>query len=462
ADLHDRAARIAAAARAAENVEVVVARSVDTEVRAHGGDVESLTVAESVGVGVRITLSGREGFAHAGTFDTDVVEGLLPEARDNAGFSVPDEHVGPAEPDGATHPDIDPWHEGVITTPIEHKIGIALATEAAATAADPRVRGVRTAVYRDSRTERAIVATTGITAEVRSTGASVSATALLDDTDGRTRTGSAVRAARSPGELDPALVGSLAVERAVVLLGARPPRTGRVTVVLEPRFAATLLGIVAGMLSAERVLKGRTPFADRMGDRIGSPALGLVDDPTDPDSLGATAADGEGLATRSVPLIVGGVLRGFLHDTHTARALATTSTGSARRGARSRPSPGHRAIHVSPGRGDLASLISGVDDGLLVQSLQGVHSGVNAVSGDLSIGVEGLRIRDGEPAEPVREATLAGAIPRLMLDMAAVGADLERQPGGARVPSLVVEGLVLGGAPAARPQLGPIGADRSR
>ncbi len=109
------------------------------------------------------------------------------------------------------------------------------------------------------------------------------------------------------------------------------------------------------------------------------------------------------------------------------------------------PSPGHRALHVEPGGGDLASLVAGIDDGLLVASLQGLHSGVNPVSGDFSVGVEGVLIRDGALAEPIREATLAGAIPRMLLDVVAVGADLEAQPGGALVPTLVVEGLTLGG-----------------
>jgi PmbA protein len=199
------------------------------------------------------------------------------------------------------------------------------------------------------------------------------------------------------------------------------------------------------MLSGESAFKGRTPFADRMGESIASPLVDMADDPTDVDSLGAAPFDGEGLASRPVSLITDGVLAGFLHDTRSARGLGVASTGSARRGARSTPSPGHRALRLAPGSGDLESLLAAVDDGLLVQSFQGLHSGVNAVSGDLSVGVEGVRVRDGELAEPIREGTLAGAIPRLMLDVVAVGADLERLPSGNRVPSMVIEGLTLSG-----------------
>ena len=199
------------------------------------------------------------------------------------------------------------------------------------------------------------------------------------------------------------------------------------------------------MLSGERVVKGRTPFGERVGEQIAGELLTMFDDATDAESLAAAANDGEGLACRRVPLITAGVLDGFLHDTRSAKGLGTTSTGSALRSVRGAPSPGHRSLHVAPRSGSLAEFIAGIDDGLLVASLQGLHSGVNAVSGDLSVGVEGIRIRNGELAEPIREATLAGAIPRMLLDVTAVGADLEHQPGGSVVPSMVIEGLTLGG-----------------
>ena len=300
-------------------------------------------------------------------------------------------------------------------------------------------------MYLDTRAESAIVSTLGIDGWDRGASCSLSTSALVDDPDGSTRTGGAVDAAAAPQELDVERVARLAAERGVQLIGAGPPTTGRPTVVLEPRFAATVLGIVAGMLSGERVVKGRTPFADRVGETIAASSLTLADDAIDPGSLSASAYDGEGIACRRVPLITDGVLDGFLHDSRSARGMGTSTTGSALRGVRGTPSPGHRSLSVAPGEGDLEGFIASIDDGLLVASLQGLHSGVNAVSGDLSVGVEGMVIRNGELAEPIREGTLAGAIPRLLLDIAAVGADLERLPGGSLVPTLVIEGLTLGG-----------------
>jgi PmbA protein len=209
--------------------------------------------------------------------------------------------------------------------------------------------------------------------------------------------------------------------------------------------AATILGIVASTLTGGPVVKGRSPFADRVGEQIASPLLTLVDDPTDHRSLAADAHDGEGLATRRNVLVDGGVLEGFLLDTYTGRRLGRPSTGSAVRGARSTPAPGVQALAVLPGTATLDELLAANDGALLVQSMTGLHSGVNAVSGDFSVGVEGMLVRDGQPAEPVREVTVASTLQRLLLDIAAVGADLEWLPTGSGVPSIVISDVALSG-----------------
>ena len=89
--------------------------------------------------------------------------------------------------------------------------------------------------------------------------------------------------------------------------------------------------------------------------------------------------------------------------------------------------------------------MAGVELGLLVDSMSGFHSGVNAVSGDFSVGAEGLMIRNGQLAEPVREVTIASTLQRLLLGIEAVGADLEWLPSGTGSVTLVIGDVALSG-----------------
>jgi PmbA protein len=103
------------------------------------------------------------------------------------------------------------------------------------------------------------------------------------------------------------------------------------------------------------------------------------------------------------------------------------------------------ALAVAPGAGTHEELVASAGTGLFVTSMAGLHSGVNPVSGDFSVGVEGLMIRDGALAEPVREATIASTLQRLLLDISAVGADLEWLPDGTGGVTLVIPDVALSG-----------------
>ncbi len=432
-------------ARPGEQLEMAAARSETTAVRVHGGGIEALTVADVSGIGVRVLSDGRQGFASAGSLDPDVIAAVVADARDHVAFAEPAEHVKLAAPDGVECVETDLWDDSVTGTSIDDKVAMAIDLERRVVDGDPRITGVRTARYGDRVGNSIIANTNGILAHGRSTSASLGVLALAQDADG-TQTGTGSDVARGPRDLDVAAAAEEAVSRSTALLGAVQPSSGRITLVLEPRLAASLLSIIAGMLSGERVLKGRTPFADRIGELIAHPCLTMTDDPTNPASFGAVNHDGEGLATRPNVLLVDGVLQQYLYHSVSASRANTASTASAVRGVRSTPGVGWHALSVAPGTESLDELITSVEDGLVVHSMAGLHSGVNAVSGDFSVGVEGIMIRDGSPAEPVREATIASTLPRLLQDTVGLGAEVEHLAGGVSCPGMVVANVSLGGA----------------
>jgi PmbA protein len=445
ADLLDVADRIIGMAESGEQLEAYVGRSSDTQVRVYEGEVEQLAVADSQGVGVRVVRDGRQGFAYCGTFDTGPLAETVDEARDNAAFGEPDPANGLPAPDGVEPVALDLWRPGLADVPTADKLALALELERAVLGADGRITGVESCDYADSLAEAAIVTTTGIRRTSRETGCELVAYSLAADGDD-TQTGFGFSLGRSFDELDVGVAARDAAERAVRMLGATKPPSGRLTLVLDPWVSAQLLGIVAGTLGAEEVVKGRSLFADRVGEQVASALLTVVEDPTDARSWGAAPVDAEGLATRRVPLVDAGVLQGFVHSTWTARRMGTASTGSAVRGGfKSTPTAGCRAVVPTPGSATAAELITGVDDGVLVQEVSGLHSGVNPVSGDLSTGAEGLRIRGGRVAEPLREFTIASTLQRLLLDVRAVGADLTWLPMSAAGLTLVIGDVAVSG-----------------
>jgi PmbA protein len=194
------------------------------------------------------------------------------------------------------------------------------------------------------------------------------------------------------------------------------------------------------------VLKGRSMFAGREGEEVAALGVTLVDDPTLPDAFRAASHDGEGVPTRRVELIVDGHLRGFLHNVYTARRSSATTTGSAMRGFKSTPAVGARALHLLPGTKSPDAILGSVPEALYVQSVSGLHSGTNPVSGDFSVGAEGLMVRAGAFAEPVRELTIASTLQRMLADVVEVGDDLTWLPGGAAGVTLLLADMTMSGA----------------
>ncbi len=445
-ELADLAARVAGWSRDGESVEVYISRGTDTEVRVYEGEVESLSSATSAGAGIRVVSGGRQGFAYAGTLDEAVLVETLEEARSNASFASPEPWVGLPEPDGAQAAPLDLWRDELATWPTQRKVDAALELERQVRHGDPRIRQVESARWGDESTEMAVASSLGVLAFDRSTSCYLAAVAVAGE-GAESKTAHGYTVGRCPSELVPSKAADDAVARAVRMLGATQPRSAHLPVVLEPRVSAQLLNLLGSVLSGERVLKGTSLFSDRMGEAVAAPVITLMDDPTVPEAWGAAAFDDEGLACRRNLMIEAGTLRCFLYDSTSARRAGTGSTASAvRAGFKSAPGVGTRAVQLRSGEMSPNEVLAQVGDGLLVQSVTGMHSGVNAVSGDFSVGAEGLLVRGGELASPVREVTVASSIQRMLQGVSAVANDVEWLPSRAAGVTLAISEMSMGGA----------------
>ena len=123
------------------------------------------------------------------------------------------------------------------------------------------------------------------------------------------------------------------------------------------------------------------------------------------------------------------------------------STGNATRGGfAGTPGVGCLALSLVPGTRTQEEIVASIDDGLLVQQMQGLHSGVNPISGDFSTGAAGLLITNGEVGAPVREFTIASTLQRMLLDIVEVGGDIDWLPMRAAGMSLVISDITMSGS----------------
>jgi PmbA protein len=447
-DLLEIARRVAGVARPDEQVEAYVVRSRDTDVEVFGGEVESLTTAVVEGIGVRVVSDHRQGYAWAGSLDESVIADTLQDARDNARFGEPDEWYGLADKqdvDGVDAAALDLWRDELAKVPTDEKVAIALELERATKAADSRIRNVESASYGDSLTEAAIANSHGVEAATRRTSCGASSVAIADDGTGP-QTGYGFVAGRALADLDLESVPRDAALRSTRLLGARPIPGRRLPVILDPLVTRSVLGVLSSAFNGESVLKGRSLFAGREGELIGAPIVTVLDDPTDARAAGASPYDSEGVPTRATTLIADGVLQGYLQNVYTGRRSGSGTTGSAVRGYTSTPGVGVRALRLSPGTKSPEEIMASVPEALYVQSVSGLHSGTNPISGDFSVGAEGLLVRDGAFAEPVREVTIASTLQRMLLDLMEIGADLTFLPGAVAGMTVLLGDMTISGA----------------
>ena len=103
------------------------------------------------------------------------------------------------------------------------------------------------------------------------------------------------------------------------------------------------------------------------------------------------------------------------------------------------------ALQLTPGTKSQEELIAGIEEGVLIQSVQGLHSGVNPIPGDFSTGASGVMIRNGKTAEPIREFTIASTLQRMLLDVQAIGNDVEWLPSRAAGVTLVINDVTMSG-----------------
>lgn len=424
----------------ADSADAVFVESVSLSLAQRLGERENLSRSEGADLGLRVFIGPRQAMVSS----SDVTESALDELVDRAvamAGSVPeDPFCGLAEQDqlATDFPDLDGCDE---SEPSTDKLSERAAEAEDAARAVPGVTNSEGAEASWSRSNIAIAATNGFQQGRSGSRHSISASVLAGEGTEMERDYDYVTTVHGNDLPLPGDIGRTAGEKAVSRLNPKKAESAAVPVVYDPRVANSLVRHLSSAVNGTAVARGTTFLKDKVGEKIFPEAVTIVDDPLRPRGLGSKSFDGEGVGTKRLDIIDGGVLTSWIMDLRSARQLGLSTTGHAARGTSSPPSPSTTNLYLEAGDVTPEALMADIKSGLYVTELMGF--GINNVTGDYSRGASGFWIENGAMAYPVSELTIAGNLKDMFAHLSAAD-DLEFRY-ATNAPTLRVEGMTVAG-----------------
>jgi PmbA protein len=343
---------------------------------------------------------------------------------------------------GRLETDLELYFEDVEMLSTAEKIRQARDAEAAAMSVDPRINNSEGASFDSYTGMRVFANSRGFVNSYRSSSCALSVVPVARQGDSMERD-FWTTAARSSARLEtPEYVGRKAAERVLRRLGPRKVPTQKAAVIFESRAARTLLSHLFEAVNGGSVYRKASFLAGKLGQKIASSNVTIVDDSTLPRLFGSSPCDAEGVPSRRTVVVQNGVLSSYLLNTYTAKRLGLKTTGNAARGLTGAAGVGHGNLYLEAGPASAEEMIRSVGQGLYVTELIG--QGVNTVTGDYSRGAVGLWIENGALSFPVSEITIASTLEQMLKGIAMVGSDLEFR-GSLAAPTLLISEMTISG-----------------
>lgn len=437
-----------ALAGGATDAECTISEGEEFEASIRMREVENLKEAGSRGAGIRVLIAQGEGQRTGSSYTSDLsregMETMVAKALELAAITTEDPHAGLPEASelGSLRCELELYDDAIAGLATEWKIDQARAAEAAALAFDPRIENSKGASFESYLGMRVFANSRGFLGSYRTSSCGLAVQPVAKQ-NGSTERDYWYTSSRSASRMEPAEeVGRRAAERALRRLNPRKVATQKAAIVFEPRTARSVLGDLFDAVCGSAIYRQASFLAGKLGEKIASENLTVMDDATMPGLFGTSPFDDEGVRTRRTVVVERGVLRSYLLNTYTARKLGLATTGNASRGLTGNAGVGPGNFFIEAGAKAPEQIIARVRSGLYVTELIGANT--NPVTGDYSAGAAGMWIENGELAYPVSEITIAGNMKQMLMEIAEIGSDLEFR-GSVAAPTLLVTEMTISG-----------------
>ncbi len=403
-----------------ENTELIISEAEGHSVVFESDFFKRVESSQSQGIGLRTIQEGKIGFSFSNDFDD---RHIVDRALESALFG---EEACFRFSESKNVPELPLYHPEVMDTPIESMIGFGERAIEAIKDYNPEIKvdvGIEKETYQIT-----LKTSNGFDHSYRKSFYSVGVNGLLAKNDqllsiskGKTR---------YQAFEDIAFLTEPIIEQFKLSTKSANIKTGSYKILFTPRAFRSLLSILTPSLNGKAVQKGISPLDHRLGELIVSKDFTLTDNGILEDGLATAPFDGEGTLTQKNHLFTNGVLNTFIYDLQTAGLMKEKSTGSGSRGYSSLPSPSLRNLRVEPGNESYESLLSGMDEGILVDQFIGAGQS-NVMAGEYSMNLAlAFKVEKGDIVGRLKDVMMSGNVFESLNHVIALGDRVYREGSG--------------------------------
>lgn len=428
-------------------MEVYMTSIMKQDMNYYDNDVESFENSLSEGVSFRGLYNKKMGHSYSEKIDESSIDMLVNEAMGNAKV-LDNDDIDTIFAGSKEYKDILTYNKLSEKITVKEKIEFLKDMEKTGYELDRRVKAITYNMINDKTNSIMIANTKGLNLKYKSNFYKY---AINVDVEENEDIKSAYRYELSNDftKLDGHKLVNNVINEAVSMLGATSIQSGKYPVILNSYVSAGILDAFAAIFSANKVQKNMSPLEGKLGEQIADTKVTIVDDPFMKDGAFTKPFDAEGVATKYKKIVNKGILNTYLHNMKTANKDNTQSTGNAYKASFNLPidiAPTNMYIEI--GKKSYDELIKSTNRGLLIIDVQGLHSGLNPISGDFSVSAYGYEIIDGRINRPVNQITISANYIELLKDIEDIGNDLKfiaPHNGYVGSPSIKVKSLSVAG-----------------
>lgn len=424
-----------------EEAELYVSDKVNLSFSLFHGEVDSYENNSATNIVARGIVNGKFGQATCDTWNNEKCAFLVKEIKENA-LVIENEDPAIIFAGSEKYKKVNTYNKELKNVPVEKKFELAKELEKAIRAADQRVVEVAQVGYEEQEVVVTLINSKGLKLSSKTNYCALYGVAVASNGQ-QVKTEFDLTLTNKFEDINVNELAKKVAKKACDQLGGEPCDSGKYKAVLSPDVVNALMQAYVNYASSEEVQKQSSLFIGKLGQKIASKKVTILDKPLE-KNIFARWFDDEGVATSNKEIIKNGVLQTYLYNLTTAAKENRTSTGNGfKEGAAMGVSSSF--LYLKPGKKTQDELFAEVKDGVYITSVTGLHAGLNAQSGNFSLQSSGFLIKDGKLDRGLDIITVSGNLMDVFNDVLEVGSDSTLQMSGAQTSSILIKKLAVSG-----------------